>query len=107
MALKERSYSVLVVSSTENFHSAMAAMLPDMYFQQTVNVSTVAEAQRTVAERDFDFVIINAPLKEDFGIRFAIDCTSSHNSLVLFLVSNEIHAEVYSKVAEHGVFTLL
>ena len=106
MSLEERAYSVLVVSSTENFHNAMTAMLPEVSFQPIVNISTVAAAQRALAERGFDFVIINAPLKDDLGMRFAIDCSTSHNALVLFLISNEIHGEVYAKVAQHGVFTL-
>ncbi len=106
MSLKEQAYSVLVVSSADNFHSAMAAMLPEVSFQPVVNVVSVAAAQRAVAERSFDFVIINAPLKDDLGMRFAIDCSVSKNALVLFLISNEIHGDVYAKVAEHGVFTL-
>ncbi|MBR6392668.1 MAG: antitermination regulator, partial [Eubacterium sp.] len=106
MSLKEQAYSVLVVSSADNFHSAMAAMLPEVSFQPVVNVVSVAAAQRAVAEQSFDFVIINAPLKDDLGMRFAIDCSVSKNALVLFLISNEIHGDVYAKVAEHGVFTL-
>lgn len=106
MSLQEQSYSVLVVSSDKNFHSAMASMLPKSSFQQAVEVSTVAEGQRAVAERNFDFVIINAPLKDDIGVRFAIDCSTEHNALVLYLIQNEIHGDVYARVAEHGVFTL-
>lgn len=106
MSLKEQAYSVLVVSSADNFHNAMAAMLPEVSFQPIVKVQTVAAAQRAVAERNFDFVIINAPLKDDLGMRFAIDCSTSHNALVLFLIQNEIHGDIYAKVAEHGVFTL-
>lgn len=106
MSLEERTYSVLVVSSTENFHSAMTAMLPKASFQPIIKAPTVSAAQRAVAERGFDFVIINAPLKDDLGMRFAIDCSTQHNALVLFLIQNEVHAEVYAKVAEHGVFTL-
>lgn len=106
MSLDQHAYSVLVVSAVENFHSAMTSMLPEASFQPIVKVQTVAEAQRAVAERSFDFVIINAPLKDDLGMRFAVDCSTSHNSLVLFLISNEIHGDVYAKVAAHGVFTL-
>ncbi len=106
MSLDERAYSVLVVSSAKNFINAMASMLPEVSFQPIVNVPTVAEAQRAVAERSFDFVIINAPLKDDLGMRFAIDCSTSRNALVLFLIQNEIHGDIYAKVAEHGVFTL-
>ena len=106
MSLEEQTYSALIVSSADNFHNAMAAMLPKARFQPIINVTSVATAQRAVAERSFDFVIINAPLKDDLGMRFAIDCSTNHNSLVLFLIQNEIHSDVYAKVAAHGVFTL-
>lgn len=106
MSLEENAYSTLVVSSAESFNNAIAAMLPKVRFQPIINVSTVAAAQRAVVERNFDFVLINAPVKDDLGIRFAIDCSTAHNALVLLLVPNEIHGDVYTKVAEHGVFTL-
>lgn len=106
MSMDERAYSVLVVSPTENFINAMDSMLPEVSFQPIVSVSSVAAAQRAVAQRSFDFVIINAPLKDDLGMHFAIDCSTSHNSLVLFLIHNEIHGDIYAKVAEYGVFTL-
>ncbi len=106
MSLEEHAYSVLIVSSAESFHNAMTAMLPNSRFQPTVKASTIAAARRAVAERHFDFVIINSPVKDDLGMRFAVDCSTSHNTLVLLLIPNEIHADVYSKVGEHGVFTL-
>lgn len=106
MSLEERTYSILVVSSADSFNGAMAAMLPKASFQPIISVKTVAAAQRAVAERSFDFVIINSPVKDDLGMRFAIDCSASRQALALLLIPNEIHAEVYAKVAEHGVFTL-
>ena len=106
MSMEEHANRVLVVSSTESFHHALTAMLPTTSFQPPVNVSTISSAQRAVAERSFDFVIINAPLKDDPGVRFAIDCSTARQALVLLLVPNEIHGDVYTKVGEHGVFTL-
>ena len=98
-------YSTLIVSCIENFNSAMASMLPSSSFRPLVVVKSIAEAQRAVAERSYDFVIINAPLKDDLGVNFAIDC-SSKSSLVLVLIQNEYHADVYAKVGSFGVFTL-
>ncbi len=106
MSLEEKTYSVLVVSSADNFYNAMTAMLPKTSFQPIIKAATVSAAQNAVAERNFDFVIINSPVRDDLGTRFAIDCSTSHNALVLFLISNEIHGDVYAKVSEHGVFTL-
>ncbi len=106
MSLKKRVYSVLVVSSAENFCSAMKSMLPESEYSPIVYSSSISEAQRDIAGRSFDFVIINAPLSDDIGMRFAVDCSSSKKAIVLLLIRSDIHAEVYDKVFESGVFTL-
>ena len=59
-----------------------------------------------LAEKTFDFVIINAPLPDDIGTRFAIDTCTNKQSAVLLLVKNDIHAGIHDKVVEYGVFTL-
>ena len=106
MSLQEQVFSLLVVSSAENFNSAILSMLPKANFKPMVYAKNISTAQRAIAERSFDFVIINAPLADDLGVRFAIDCSSKHNTLVLLLIANEIHTDVYNKVASHGVFTV-
>lgn len=106
MSLKENVFSVLVVSGAESFNSAMSSMLPRYNYGTVVYANNIAAAQRKAAERDFDFIIINSPLTDDMGIRFAIDSAAAQNTIVLLLINNEIHAEVYEKVEKHGVFTL-
>ena len=59
-----------------------------------------------LAERAFDFVIINSPLPDDIGTRFAIDTGGSKETVVLFMVRAELQPDIYDKVAEHGVFVL-
>lgn len=106
MSLKERVYSVLVVSSSDNFNSALLSLLPEATCQPVHTVTSISTAKRAIAERDFDYVIINSPLPDDTGINFAIDACMSTGTVVLLLVKSEIHAEIHDKVAEHGVFTL-
>ena len=99
-------YSVLVVSASEAFVATLSEMLPEAQFSPVVKANNISLAKRLFTERSFDFVIINSPLPDDIGIRFAIDTSSSGGTAVLMLVRNEIHDEIYSKVFEHGVFTL-
>lgn len=106
MSLKERCYSILMVSAADSFTSAMTELLPDSTYSPIRTVGSVNAAERAVAERSYDFVIINSPLPDDMGTRFAIDCSMSKGTVVLLFVRNELHAEIYDKVAEHGVFTL-
>ena len=106
MSLKERVYSVLIVSAAEAFNDALSALLPNSKYSPTHFVSNISAAKRALAERAFDFVIINSPLPDDIGTRFAIDTGSSKETVVLLMVRAELQAEIYDKVAEHGVFVL-
>ncbi|MBQ8229025.1 MAG: ANTAR domain-containing protein [Clostridia bacterium] len=106
MSLKERVYSVLIVSAAESFNEALSALLPNSKYSPTHFVSNISAAKRALAERAFDFVIVNSPLSDDIGTRFAIDTGNSKETVVLLMVRAELQAEIYDKVAEHGVFVL-
>lgn len=106
MSLKQRVYSVIVVSAAENFTNALCELLPESKYYPVRTTASISAAKRALAEREYDYVIINSPLPDDIGTRFAIDICSSKNAVVLLLVRAELHAEIYDKVAEHGVFTL-
>lgn len=106
MSLRERFYSILVVSATDNFTSAFSDLLPKTRYYPIHSVTSISAAKRAVTEKTFDFIVINAPLPDDFGTCFAIDICATKQSAVLLLVKNDFHAEIHDKVAEHGVFTL-
>ena len=106
MSLKERVYSILILSATDNFTSAFADLLPETRYYPVHIVTSVSAAKRVLAEKAFDFIIINSPLPDDTGILFAIDTCTGKQSAVLLLVKSDIHAGVHDKVAEYGVFTL-
>ncbi len=106
MSLKERVYSILIVSATDSFTSAFADLLSESRYSPINTVTSVSVAKRVLAEKTYDFVIINAPLPDDAGTRFAIDTCTTKQTAVLLLVKNDIHAGIHDKVAEYGVFTL-
>ena len=106
MSLKEQFYSVLVVSASEKFNQALPDLLSPSVFTPVNFVSGISSAKRATAERDFDFVIINAPLPDDSGIRFAIDTVDSGNTVVLFLARSEQYSDVFDKLAEYGIFLM-
>lgn len=106
MSLKERVYSVLIVSAAENINTALGSLLPESKYSPVHTVSNISSAKRAVAEKSYDFVIINSPLPDDIGTRFAIDICNFRGSVPLLMVRAELHDEIYDKVAEHGVFTI-
>lgn len=106
MGLQERIYSILVVSAAESFNSALAPLLPESRYDPVVHATSVATARRALAERSFDFVLVNAPLPDDPGTNLAIDSCTADGTVVLLLAKNDIYAGVYDRVVGHGVFTL-
>ena len=106
MSLKERIYRILIVSATDSFTSAFTDLLPEARYSPVDTVTSISVAKRVLAEKTYDFVIINAPLPDDAGTRFAIDTCTTKQSAVLLLVENDIHAGIHDRVAEYGVFTL-
>lgn len=106
MVFSDRTYSVLVVSSAPKFNDAFAQMLPATDYYPVCFVSNIAAARRELLGRSFDFVIINTPLPDDFGTRFAIDVCSRAGCVALLLVRSEVYEEVNAKVTPHGVFAL-
>lgn len=106
MGLQERIYSVLIVSGSENFITAVRALLPPSQYQPVCVAHGINEAKRAGRERDFDFTIIDSPLPDETGIRFAVNCCHDRSAVVLLLILRDIHDEVHDRVAEEGVFTL-
>lgn len=106
MDLKERIYSVLMVSSSEKFNIAFTELLPPSGYQPIHITTNANEAKRCLAERAFDFIILNLPLPDESGIRFAIDCCRSPTTVVLVLARNDIYTEIYDELVNHGIFTL-
>lgn len=106
MSLKELYYSVLVVSGSDKFNATINDLLLESRYEPIQYVSSINSAKRLFANRSYDCVIINSPLSDGTGVRFAIDASQSKETVALLMVRSDIHDEIYDKVVEHGVFTL-
>ena len=71
MSLKTRLYSVLLVSAAPRFNASIAEILSECPCEIPVIAAGVSAAEQAMSRRSFDFVIINSPLPDDAGIRFA------------------------------------
>lgn len=106
MVFQEKTYSVLLVSAQEKFNTAIFELLPMTDYWPCVTVSGVAAAKRRLAEQDYDIVIINAPLPDDFGMRLAIDVCTESGAGVLLLVKSEMFESICAKTEPYGVVPL-
>ena len=106
MVFQERTYSVLIVTASERFTDSIMPLLPITDYWPVQTASSVAEARRWLADTEFDIVLINTPLPDDFGMHLAIDICTGSGAGVLLLVKNDHYNEIYSKVVRYGVITL-
>ncbi len=107
MGLKERIYSVLIVSASEKFNDAVTRMLSASKYDPVTVVHGASAARTLLIDLDFDLIIINSPLSDGAGISLAVDIsTGSKRSVVMLAVRAEYYAETYDQVLEHGVFVI-
>ena len=104
--MTEHIYSVLVVSSAEKFVKPMLEMLPEKMFDPIMTATDATQARRKLLENDFDIVIVNSPLKDEFGTRLALDICSKSSAGVLLFVKAEHYADITAKVMPYGVLTI-
>ena len=81
--------SVLIVSSAERLNATMLSSLPESRYQPITAVPDASAASRMLLERPFDLVIVNTPLPDQFGTRFALDVCEKTAAGVLLLVKAE------------------
>lgn len=106
MGLQQQLYSVLVVSASENFNSALLSLLPVSLCDPVRCVGAVSAARRLLNERDFDLVIINSPLTDDVGAGFAVDLCSTSGTVPLFIARADILEGLHGKFISAGVFAV-
>ena len=106
ISLKEHVYSVLIVSTSENFKTNVMKYLPEATYSPIYFAQNVFEAQRETIERFYDLIIINAPLSDDYGTKFAIDMSDKKPSVVLLFVNGDDYNDIYNQVSDFGVFTI-
>lgn len=106
MELKQRRYSVLIVSAAESFNQSLKPLLPATQYDPVEIQTSVSAAKRVMLEKTYDFIIINAPLPDESGTRFAVDICTEKNTIVLLLVRNELYEEAYDRFVKYGIFTL-
>ena len=106
MVFQERTYRVLIVTASDSFVSSVMPLLPVTDYWPVTTVRSVSEARRRIVETDFDIVLINAPLPDDFGMRLAIDICTNSGAGVLLMVKRGLFNDIYAMVVSYGVITL-
>ena len=106
MVFQERTYSVLIVTASDSFTDSVMPLLPMTDYWPVSTARSVGEARRKLTDTEFDIVLINTPLPDEFGTRLALDACESSSAGVLLLVKVEHCPDIEAQVSAHGVLTL-
>lgn len=106
MALKNQTYSVLVVSASEKFNHAVEKYFSENRYSPVKFVSNAASASRILVDLSYDMVLINTPLPDEFGTRLAMDLCRRSNAGVVLFVREEHYSDINARFMPYGVITL-
>ncbi|NLM45965.1 MAG: ANTAR domain-containing protein [Firmicutes bacterium] len=98
--------SALIVTLTQKSIEFFTEMLNAASFGQIATVQSCGEARRLLMERDFDLVIINAPLRDETGEDLARHVAAQGTSQVILVVKSEYYDEISANTEEDGVLTV-
>ncbi len=98
--------SVLVVSASQKITDLFNELLSSEEFSPIVSATNCGEAKRALISTEYDIIVINAPLADEFGSDFSLDLVQNGSSAVLLLVGSDIYEEVAYKVENYGVMTI-
>ena len=101
--------SVLIVSGKGSMQRASepyAELLRAASVKQIVVLESAAEARRMILERDFDLVVVNAPLRDESGENLCQDIVSKGASQAILVVKSESFNAVSAVCEAHGVLTV-
>lgn len=99
-------YSVLIVSSSEQFNIIAEKSLPSSIFNVIEKRKSASAARRELLVRDYDIILINAPLSDGLGTDFVLDLVEKHAAGVILVVPSEIHNDVMNHLINYGVITI-
>ena len=98
--------SVLIVSNAGSTMGIISAMLQAQAFSRIVTTQDGSEARRYLLDGDFDLIIIDTPLLNEFGDDFALHAAERTGAGVILLVELERLDDVSMRTEDSGVFAV-
>ena len=100
------SETVLIVTSSQKSVSLFSDELAAASINEITVFATAGETKRALLEKDFDIIIIDAPLADETGESLARYTASSGISQVILAVGSEHYDAVASDCQDDGVLVI-
>lgn len=98
--------SCLIISSLDKSLDALSKLLKMQHVDTIVTCKSGSEARLCLKQQGFDFVVVNAPLSDEFGHDITLYATQHSTSGIVMLVKKQLLDEVSSKLNPYGVMCI-
>ncbi len=98
---------ILIVSGNEKASAAIIGLLKDIFPSCDLSmINSSIEARKIVAEKQYDTIIINCPLPDEFGSELAEIIYDSSMASCVMIVKNDVADAVGERMEELGVMVI-
>lgn len=93
----------LIVSAGASSNEYISARLTELGYSRPLIVPSGAEARRRMLESDFELIVVNAPLPDEFGHELCADAVEKTDAGVVLLVKAAAAEQLLTPMSEQGV----
>ena len=97
---------IMIVSSNQKFAVTISELITSVFSPQITVQKSENEARRFFSQTEYDLVIINTPLSDEFGHDLAVQIAQESMAGVMLLVSAELSDDISVKVEDYGVYVV-
>jgi len=96
----------LIVSAGASSNEYISARLAELGYSRPLIVPSGAEARRRMPEADFELVIVNSPLPDEFGHELCTAAVEKTDAGVVFLAKAAAAEQLTAQMSDAGVLLL-
>lgn len=97
------SERTLIISGSEKGLDGVIGFLKTCGCGSVAVVSSGSEARRMIPHDDYDLILINTPLKDEFGHQLAVKLCESTCSGVILICKADLAEEMVNRTGDYGV----
>lgn len=72
----------------------------------SISVSDGSGAKEAVLNCDYDLIILNTPLADEYGLELAVFITENTESALIVMAAQKNYGEIYRKIGDKGCYIL-
>ena len=96
----------LIVSAGASSNEYISARLAELGYTRPMIIPSGAEARRRMLESDFELIVVNAPLPDEFGHELGMDAVQKTDAGVILLAKTATAEQISDKLQDYGVLVL-